>query len=173
MSLYVEWVNQIKARATPEWLTAGQREAYENLLQRWPAEQIVCLVGPPGSGKSFIARLLVRERGYVYVTSLQELQELEPGPRQVVVDGSEYNRLIRPAAMQLGLKRVVVAQRRLPKDPIPGVEIQLTERDVNQFQHNLTYHGILSSFLTHAKGTDLGQILRAEAVERGNAHARP
>ena len=101
MSLYVEWLNQIKLKADYEWLTKGQRKVFDDIVERWPAEVFVCLYGSPGCGKSFIARLLVKMHGYIYTN---DLKELEPGPHLVVVAGEEYNLRIRPIAQLLGLK---------------------------------------------------------------------
>jgi len=164
MSLYVEWLNQIKLKADYEWLTKGQRKVFDDIVERWPAEVFVCLHGPSGCGKSFIARLLVKMHGYIYTN---DLKDLEQGPHLVVVDGEEYNRLMRPVAQLLGLKRVVVLMRRPPRDPMPRAEVALDEHDVKQFQHNLITYGVLQSFKTEVDGTDLGQILRAEAIIRG------
>ncbi|MBL7209207.1 MAG: hypothetical protein ISS52_03840 [Dehalococcoidia bacterium] len=164
MSMYVEWLNQIKLKADSAWLTDAQKTAYGDVLERWPAQVFVCLCGPPGSGKSFIGRLLAKEHGFIYAN---ELKEVEPGPHLVVIDGEDYSRLMRPAVRLLGLKRVVVLMRQPPQDPMPRAEIALTEHDVRQFQHNITKHAVLQSFKTNVDGTDLRQILRAEAIERG------
>ena len=163
MSLYVEWVNQIKTKADHTWLTEAQRAVYESILTRWPKQRFVCLYGPSGCGKSFIARLLAREHDYAYVNDLQEAPD---GSIRVVVDGAEYSRLMRPAADALKLERVVITMRTPPKDPMPKVGVALTERDVGQFQHNLVMHHVLQTFLTDAEGTNLGRILRAEAIQR-------
>ena len=164
MSLYVEWLNQIKLKADYEWLTKSQRKAFNDIVERWPAEVFLCLYGPQGCGKSFIARLLVKLHGYVYTN---ELKDLEPGPELVVVDGEEYNRLMRPRAQMLRLKRVVILMRRPPRDPMPKLELALDEHDVKQFQHNIIKYGVLQSFKAEADDTDLGRILRAEAIIRG------
>ncbi len=113
MSLYVDWLNQIKLKADYEWLTKSQRKAFDDITGRWPAEVFLCLYGQPSCGKSFIARLLVKIHRYVYIN---ELRNLEPGPQLVVVDGEEYNRLMRPIAQILRLKRVVILMRR-PSSP--------------------------------------------------------
>jgi len=168
MSIYVEWLNQIKLKADCEWLTDAQQKAFNDIVERWPAEVFVCLYGPSGCGKSFIARLLVKLHGYVYTN---ELKDLEPGPELVVVDGEEYNRLMRPRAQMLRLKRVVILMRRPPRDPMPKIEIALDEHDVKQFQHNIIKHSVLQSFRTEADGRDLGQILQAEAIVRGGNNA--
>ncbi len=164
MSLYTEWINSIKAKATSEWLTKAQERCVQDLLSKWQASPFVCLCGPPGSGKSFVARLMAKEHGYVYAT---DLREVEPGPHQVILDGMEYDRLLRPVAVDLGLQRVITVMRRPPRDSMPVTEIHLTKVDVRQFLSNLTKHHILTSFKTEPEGTDLAQILRAEAIHRG------
>jgi hypothetical protein len=96
---------------------------------------------------------------------------VEPGPHQIIVDGEDYNRLMRSTALSLRIKRVIVLARNIPRDPMPHTEIVLTEHDVKQFQHNLTKNGIIKSFITHVEGTDLGKILRAEAIAREETNA--
>ena len=165
MSIYVEWLNQIKLKADCEWLTDAQQKAFNDIVERWPAEVFVCLYGPSGCGKSFIARLLAKKHGFIYTS---DLKEVKPGSQLVVVDGEEYTRLMRPTAQLLGLKRVVVLMRRPPsRDRMPRTKVALSEHDVKQFQHNLIKYGVLQSFKTGAEGTDLGQLLRAEAIKRG------
>lgn len=164
MSLYIEWLNRIKLKADYEWLTKKQRKAFVDIVERWPAEIFLCLYGPAGCGKSFIGRLLVKIHGFVYAN---DLTGLEQGPQRVVVDGEDYNRLMRPLAQTLRLKRVVVLMRRPPRDPMPKIQVALDEHDVRQFQHNITKHGVLQTFKTELHGTDLGEILRAEAIIRG------
>jgi ABC-type phosphate transport system ATPase subunit len=168
MSLYIEWINRIKTQATAEWLTDGQRAVYDSILGRWQAKPFVCLCGPSGCGKSFIARLLARDKGYVYV---HELQAAEPGSSQVIVDDAAYTRLIRPIARELRLGRVILVMRQPPPDPMPHAEVSLGTRDVGQFRRNLYRHQVLSEFLTEAEGTDLEKILRDEAVRRGEPNA--
>lgn len=164
MSLYIKWLNQIKLKANDHWLTEKQRKAFVDIVERWPKEVFVCLYGPPGCGKSFIGRLLAKLHNFVYV---EDLADLERGPQRAVVDGADYNRLMRPLAQKLRLERVVLLMRRPPRDPMPKIEIALGERDVRQFQHNITKHGVLQSFKTELSSTDLGEIIRAEAIIRG------
>ena len=169
MSLYVQWVNKIKAEATSAWLTDAQRSAYDQIVNRWQSTPFVCLFGASGCGKSFIARTLVREKGYVYSDELRCVQQ---GSQQVVIDGEEYTRLMRSFALLLGLGRVVVLMSRPPSDRIPTVCLSLGERDIRQFQHNLTSYAVLDHFLVTPDGADLGRILRAEAIARGEAACR-
>ena len=168
MSLYVEWINTIKARADEGWLTDAQRAVYESLLERWQAAPFVCLCGSSGSGKSFVARMVARREGYLYT---QDLSTVPQGQQHVVLDNAEYTRMMRTSATMQQIGRVIVVARRPPKDPMPHAEIVLTPRDVSQFQRVLSQNDVLPSFLARAEGTDLGEILRNEAVARGNIHA--
>jgi hypothetical protein len=167
MSLYVEWLSKIKAMSTYEWLTDGQKRAYDQIVGQWQGIPFIALCGASGCGKTFIGHLLAREQGYSYCRSIECVL---PHSDQVIVDGNEYSRLMRPAAMLLGLNRVTVLLRRPPKDPIPLTRIFLTEKDVRQFQHNLVKNGVLQTFVSDVQDTDLGQILRAEAIARGQTY---
>jgi hypothetical protein len=164
MSLYIEWLNRIKATADASWLTDHQRLAYDRIVEQWPSHQFVCLCGPAGCGKTFIAWILSKEHKYVHVT---DLDEVPLGAKQVIVDGTEYTRMMRPEAHRRGINRIVVVARHPPYDPMPCARVELSDRDVRQFRHNLARHHILAAFLTEPVGTDLGRILREEAIKRG------
>jgi hypothetical protein len=164
MSLYIKWLNKIKAMATSDWLTDGQKKAYDLLLTKWQNQQFICLCGTAGCGKTFVAHLLSREHDYVYS---HDISGVVDGSHNVLVDGEEYTRLMRDAARLKGIKRVVVLLRKPPQDRMPKAEIILGDRDVGQFQNNLTKHGILGSFQKMAEGTDLSKIIRAECIARG------
>jgi len=167
MSLYVQWMNLIKEKSTPDWLTDAQREAYEKITKQWQAAPFVNLYGPAGCGKSFVARILVKEYGYAYT---HDLQAVQPDTSNVIVDDAEYTRLMRPTARLLRLDRVILLTRRPVADPMPRAETHLAERDVNQFLHNLFEHCSITFVASEPKGTDLAQIIRAEVVARGGIH---
>lgn len=167
MSLYVQWLNLIKEKATSDWLTENQRAAYDKILKQWPAMHFVNLYGPPGCGKSFLARILAKEHGYVYTPDLQAAPE---GAAHVIVDDAEYTRLMRPTAQLLGLGRVILITRTPVRDPMPRAEIQLTERDVRQALHNLYTQCGIQFVATCPEGTDLAQIIRAEVISKGGDH---
>lgn len=167
MSLYTEWLNVIKERATSAWLTAGQRAAYEQLTTRWQGHEFVALCGPPGCGKTFIARLLATEHGYHYA---QEWVAVPHGTAKVVLDGPEYTRAARLEAISREVRRVVIAQERLPREPAMAVvTIALTEQDARQFRATLASQHVIAWWKSELVGTDLGGILRAEAIERGRS----
>lgn len=167
MSLYVEWLNKIKAMSTSEWLTEGQRRAYEKILTKWANQQFVCLCGPSGSGKTFVAHILSKEHDYVYS---HEISKVENDTQNVLIDGEEYTRLMRDTAKLKGLRRLIILLRRPPQDRMPKAEIILTKKDVGQFQNNLTMNGVLGSFLKDPDSMDFSKIIRTESIARGEGN---
>lgn len=168
MSLYIRWMNLIKEKATAEWLTDSQRAAYDQILNQWATSAFINLKGPPGCGKSFVARLLAQEHGYTYV---HDLQTASVNIKNVVVDDAEYTRLMRATAQIMSIGRVIVVTRSSVKDPMPRAEIQLTDRDVRQFLHNLFKYCDIQFVASDPRGTDLAQIIRAEVIARGGDDA--
>ncbi len=168
MSLYVQWQNLIKEKSCSDWLTDGQRQAYLRVLDGWAAHPFVNLYGPVGCGKSFVSRLLAKEHGYLY---LHDLQTAPDGSSNVIVDDVEYSRLMRATAQLRYLGRVILVTRRPTTDPMPRAEIRLSERDLNQFLHNLYAYCNVSFVHTNPEGTDLGKIIRDEAIARGGYDA--
>jgi hypothetical protein len=164
MSLYVHWMNLIKEKATSDWLTDGQRAAYDPIISQWATRAFINICGPPGCGKSFVARLLAQEHDYVYT---HDLQSTPPNTKNAVVDDAEYTRLMRATAQVLGIGRVILVTQTPVKDPMPRAEIRLTERDVRQFLHNLYTCCGIQFLASNPTGTDLSQILRAEVIARG------
>lgn len=172
MSDYVAWINRIKELAVESWLTQSQRQVYDRLLTGWHSHPFVNLHGAPGAGKTFIARLLARCHNYTYV---QDLEDAPSGAAQVVLDGVAYTRSLRPVARALGLERVILISRSPVQEAMPRAELVLTDRDVNQFRAVLSNHCGISLLHTEPEGRDLSEIIRREAIARGdaNAHQRP
>ncbi len=163
MSLYVEWLNKIKAKATSEWLTDAQRKAFDQIINKWSNQPFICLLGLGGSGKTFVAHILAREHGYLYAN---EISEVDAGKRNVMIDGEEYTRLMRDTARINGIQRVILISRTSPKDRMPKAEIELSDQDIRQFQHNLVKYGVLGSFLRDPETKNLSEIIRNECIAR-------
>jgi len=165
MSLYVEWINLIKEKADHTWLSDRQRAIYDRILNQWHIAPFVSIYGPPGCGKSFIARLLVKEHGYVYTT---DLDDLATHAEQVIVDDARYSRMMRPKARELAITRVLLFSSRPASDPMPSAELRLDAHDIQQIMHTL-YEQCGFEFTVEPHGTDVGEILRAEAIARGGS----
>jgi hypothetical protein len=170
MSLYVEWINCIKERADEQWLTEHQQEVYEQLIDHWHNQPFVNLYGESGSGKTFIARLLVKKHDHVY---LQDLHDAPNNARYVILDNAQYSRMLRPMARSLSLGRVLLITRNRISEAMPHVKLDLTEKDVKQFQSVLAKHCNIIFTATMPVGFDLSNILRAEVVKRGESHVNP
>ncbi|OQA23060.1 MAG: hypothetical protein BWY63_00476 [Chloroflexi bacterium ADurb.Bin360] len=164
MSLYMQWVNCIKERAEVSWLTEHQQEVYARLLNQWHNQPFVNLYGSSGSGKTFIARLLVKTHHYVYT---QDLQEAPPDSPNVVLDNAKYTRMLRPMARSMGLGRVLLITHQRITEAMPCIELELTERDVLQFQSVLAQHCNITFTRTIPTGVDFSNILREEVIRRG------
>lgn len=163
MSQYIKWLNDIKTFATSEWLTDNQRPAFERIVKKWKSQPFVCLHGAAGCGKSFVARLLHKEHGYVYVA---DLNDAPANSDQVVLDGQAYDRNLRTIAQLKQLRRVVIVSRTLPKDDMPQANISLTQDDVNAFYGVLHRNNIINTFYEELNTTNLEQILKNEALKR-------
>lgn len=167
MSLYTTWINLIKEQADELWLTDGQRRIYDQLLAHWEQQAFVNLYGPQGSGKTFIARLLAKSRGYALVHDLGLAPVHAP---QVVLDDAEYTRRLRPLAHDLGLGRVLLISQAPFREAMPKIELALNAHDVYQFCANLSERCGISLIRTVAEGLDLDEILRREVIARGESH---
>lgn len=163
MSVYLEWSNRIKTQSTSQWLTHSQLAVYKQLASGWRSHTYVGLIGPKGSGKSFIARLLEKEAGFVYARSLEDI---DSGARKVVLDDRSYSRADQSISASLELTRVVFVGRKKPRDEIPCAHLELDDTDVEEFQHALFQHRIIVSFRTSPTTRDLEQILIDEASAR-------
>lgn len=166
MSQYIRLLNTIKERATAAWLTDRQRVVFDGILARWLSLPFVNVWGAPGCGKSFVAQILVKTHNYVYKRDLQSLKEKATN---VVVDDAHYTRLMRVEAREQDLGRIILLTERPISDPMPKIELRLEERDVNQCLHNLHAYCQIELFKQGPRGTDLGQIIRAEMVARGGS----
>jgi hypothetical protein len=164
MSLYTTWINLIKERADEHWLTDSQRQVYECLLSRWKSAQFVNLYGPSGGGKTFIARLLAKKHGYAY---MHDLEQAPPNAAEVILDNAEYTRMLRPLARSRGLGRVLLVTRTPVHEAMPKLSLELTDRDVRQFQAVLSNDCGIVFTETIPQGLDLAEIIRKEVIQRG------
>jgi len=168
MSLYTTWINLIKERADENWLTDSQQPVYESILSQWKSVQFVNLHGPPGSGKTFVARLLAKKHGYAY---MHDLEQAPLNAAQTILDNAQYTRMLRPLARSRGLGRVLLVTRTPVREAMPKVSLELNDRDVRQFQAMLSNHCGIVFTETIPQGLDLAEIIRKEVIlRRGEPH---
>lgn len=166
MSLYIEWLNLIKMKADVNWLLKSQMPAYNAILTQWLSSPFINFYGPPGSGKSFIARLLASKNQFTYAIDLEGVSE---GSKNVLLDDANYSRYLRIIAFERRLSRIILITQSPVKEAMPLCELKLNEADVRQFE------GILGKFchiyFTHSipEGNDLNQIIIKELINRGEA----
>jgi len=166
MSLYIEWVNLIKMKADINWLLKSQLPIYNSLLTHWLSSSFINFYGPPGSGKSFIARLLASKNQYFYASDLKGVPE---GSKNILLDDANYSRSLRIIANERRLSRIILITQSPVKEAMPLCELKINEADVRQFE------GVLGKYchiyFTHSvpEGNDLNQILIRELKNRGEA----
>jgi hypothetical protein len=171
MSEYIRWLNLIKEKSTPEWLTESQRNSAKGLEHLWKSERCGVLVGDAGVGKSFIGRLLSQSEGGLYAAGLAELTASDCEGKYIVLDlgaSGVYTRALRLVMEEMNMGRLLVLTRQLPRDLVRTVRLELTERDVQQFRHNMVAHGVIEAFCTEPTGCDLAEDLRREALGRAS-----
>ena len=163
----MEWLNLIKMKADVTWLTKSQAPVYKAILTQWSNQPFINLYGPPGSGKSFIARLLSSKNKYVYTTDLNQVPE---DSKNVIMDDANYTRSLRIIASERRLARVILVTQSPIKEAMPICELKLNEGDVRQVE------GVLGRYcqicFTHSvpEGNDLNQIIIKELKNRGEAN---
>jgi energy-coupling factor transporter ATP-binding protein EcfA2 len=167
MSLYIQWTNCIKERADESWLTERQQEVYKRLLNHWHNHAFVNLYGASGSGKTFIARILVKTHNYVYTQDLQEVPHNAPN---VALDNVKYTRMLRPLARSMGLGRVLLITQKPIMEAMPSVQLELTEKDIRQFQAIVAQPCDIIFTRTVPTGMDLANIIRDEVIKRGESN---
>ena len=153
-------------KADVNWLLKSQVPAYNSILTQWLSSPFINFYGLPGSGKSFIARMLASKNQFTYATDLESVPE---GSKNVLLDDANYSRYLRIIASERRLSRIILITQSPVKEAMPLCDMKLNEADVRQFE------GILGKYchiyFTHSipEGNDLNQIIIKELKNRGEA----
>lgn len=127
MSALLRLLNDVRTAASVDWLTPGQREAYERVRARLVTFSPTLLLGPPGSGKTLIGWLLQRESNAAHAVDLASVQESGGSPSAVVIDNADLDgRTTRELLAQVHLRGWTTAAllaRWLPPHGIPIVRL--------------------------------------------------
>ncbi len=108
MSKLLQLTNRLKAQASWNILTPGQRTILTELEKRWRFPDRINLCGPQGSGKTFLAWVMARQHEAHFYASPGMLDRDEPPyPTQIIIDNapSEEKKLRRLLA-ELQLRQV-------------------------------------------------------------------
>jgi len=94
MSRMLVLLNQLKTQAKPNWLTDGQRAAFDAIRD---VPETVNLYGPVGSGKTFLAWTLSRSLAMPYFPSPAafDRRSERPTPRAIVDNAGARERTVR------------------------------------------------------------------------------
>lgn len=166
MSLYIEWMNLIKSKANVSWLLKSQVPVYNALQTQWLRQRFVNLYGPPGSGKSFLGRLLASQNKYLFTTDLNEVPE---GSKNIVLDDASYVRSLRILASERNLSHIILITQTQVNEAMPAVELRLNDTDVGQFQGVLAKYCQIYFTDSVPEGYDLHEIIIHELQNRGEA----
>ncbi|MDQ2996162.1 MAG: ATP-binding protein [Chloroflexota bacterium] len=147
MSALIRRLNGIKNACTIDWLTPSQAQTWRELQDCLALGEVVNLHGPIGSGKTFLAWLLIKQHHAIYVTStgISSLPIAKPiGATDVtlpIVDDYPSTReahrsLIKQLAYNGYIQAVVLTQ--LPiHDDCYRVQLTLTKADLDHVRQRL------------------------------------
>lgn len=164
MSLYVEWLNQIKLKADINWLTKSQSIVYQALLINWQNQKFINLYGAHGSGKSFIARLLSIKNQYIYTTTIKDVPV---GGKNIIIDDANYDRSMRIIAREQHFNRIIMITQSPVNEAMPKIELIVTDKDRDQFVTTLGKYCQIHFDNSIPEGSDLNQIMIRELKNRG------
>jgi hypothetical protein len=147
MSALLRRLNAIKAACTIDWLTPSQMQTWHELQNRLALGEVVNLHGPIGSGKTFLAWLLIKQRNAVYVTStgISSLPIAKPMGTDAsilpIVDDYPSTReahraLLKQLAYNGYVQGVVLTQSPIPDDCY-RVQLALTKADLDHVRQRL------------------------------------
>ena len=142
MDSRIEVENQIKTLSDTTWLFPSQTTTYQQLLPFLNSpHRLLNLYGLQGVGKTFLARILVKESRVDYVTSPDVLMETN---KPLVIDNAPFERTsvrgMRNQMRKFDIPQVMLITRYRVEDSVPSFALNLTPEDVNFFRANLFRH---------------------------------
>lgn len=144
MSRLLHLHNRLKAEARPELLTNSQHAVVATIGKYWQMPERVNLVGPRGTGKTFIGWTLTRVEGAVFFASPQIVKGVDVrGDCPLIIDNvSVEERSLRSLIAELQLLNVrkallISADENRLGLPIVRLEYP-TQDDIDVVYHNLS-----------------------------------
>jgi hypothetical protein len=142
MSSLIERLNAIKTACTLEWLTPSQAQAWGKLQQYLSLNEVINLYGPPGSGKTFIAWLLVKQGVATYIPKVEDLIGDTAHILAIpVIDNmpstrDTYRTLLKYLSFQKQRQAIALSQTAIPDDCY-RVSLSCTEQDKDHIYQQL------------------------------------
>lgn len=147
MSVLIRRLNSIKDACTIDWLTPSQAQTWRELQDCLALGEVVNLYGPIGSGKTFLAWLLIKQRNTVYVpnTGISSL----PIAKTIGTDAStlpivddfpstrESHRSLLKQLAYNGYTQAVVLTQSPIHDDCYRVQLSLTKIDIDHVRQRL------------------------------------
>lgn len=139
MSTLIHRINAVKTACTLNWLTPSQAQAWRDLHNRLLLGDVVNLYGPPGSGKTFLAWLLVKLDYAIYnplLTSNPSKAKLLPIVDNYPFTREAYRDLLKRLSFG-GYAQAVVLTRVPIHDYCFHVPLALNELDLDHVRQRL------------------------------------
>lgn len=141
MSTLLHRLNTMKRLCALDWMTPSQKHAWATLQKRLTWGDVVNLYGQPGSGKTFLSWLLIKEQRAVYVPTLDALSAIPVSSCPLIIDNQQPGRdafriLLTHLDAQQRQQTVIITQAAI-HDDCYKVALQLTTEDYLCVQQRL------------------------------------
>lgn len=146
MNALIRRLNNIKAACTIDWLSPSQVQTWCELQAHLTLGEIINVHGPTGSGKTFLAWLLIKQRKAVYLTSTgisslpSKAMGMEASNLPIVDDYPSTrtaHRLLLKELSYKGYVQAVVLTQSPIHDDCYRVHLSLTNSDLDHVRQKL------------------------------------
>jgi len=143
MSTLIRRINTVKLACKLDWLTPSQARAWSEIRDRLALGDVVNLHGPGGSGKTFLAWLLVKQNNSVHMLSFVPTPRVDAASAKAlpIVDNFSSTRTaFRDLLKQLaycGYSQALILTRAPIRDDCYRVQLMLTEADIEYARQQL------------------------------------
>lgn len=127
MTALASLLNSIRQSYSEDWLMPSQRLCYSTLVTAASLHNPVVLLGPAGSGKTFLGWVLHRELGLPFAASPATVPSAPSGMTSVIIDNADLSHLSARAvlgeAMVQGWTTVVILARDIDPEGVPALRL--------------------------------------------------
>lgn len=161
MNNYIEFINNIKQKCSPEWLMPSQERIYLSLMNSLQTHKVLNIWGHNGVGKTLLGWILHNANFGVYYS---ECPDFNSGvPSRLILDNFDPSRqklrAIRTEMMLNNVEKVLVITNTPPEDDIFSFELSLNDEDKQKAKHNL-YHYMDFQIVNEKPKSNLHDLIR-------------